>query len=55
MDINKTKLHYNSWGLTSGLCLIPGSGWDVAIASTWVPQGGEEQREHLVFSAVATT
>lgn len=27
MDINKTKLHYSSWVLTSGLCLIPGSGW----------------------------
>lgn len=26
MDINKTKLHYNSWVLTSGLCLIPGGG-----------------------------
>lgn len=27
MDINKTKLHYNSWVLTSVLCLLPGTGW----------------------------
>lgn len=59
MDINKTKLHYNSWVLTSGgpvdRVSFLGVGGMLAVGPTWVPQSEEGQRKRLVSPAVAGT
>lgn len=59
MDINKTKLHYNSWVSSGGepaACVsFLGAGGVLAVGPTWVPLGGEGRRRHLVPSAIAGT
>lgn len=59
VDINKTKLHYNSWVSIGGepvACVsFLGAVGVLAVGPTWVPLGGEGRRGHLVPSAVAGT